>query len=246
VYTDDDAVPHPGWLAGLLEALGDPAVGASGGRILDHVDGELVRGRARRVGHVTWYGRIIWDHTLETDHTGPVDFVVGASLAVRRELARFDDALLHTYNGHAMGNDIDLCLGVWRAGKRVVYVPAAKVDHFTTSFRDPTLGSRVSGDGIVVSAANHTYVVLKDASLPRRVAVRLYGYVVGSATTPGPVRVLIEAARHPARARAMARRVGFAWRGRRAGARLDRAHRQGRPASADVGVPAEPAGRRSG
>jgi cellulose synthase/poly-beta-1,6-N-acetylglucosamine synthase-like glycosyltransferase len=245
VYTDDDAVPHPGWLAGLLRPFDDPSVGAVGGRIVDHVDGHAVTGRARRVGHVTWYGRIIWNHTLEAEYAGSVDFVVGASLAVRQPLARFDPRLLHTYNGHAMGNDIDLCLGVWRAGLRVVYRPDTKIDHFTTSFRDPELASRVSGEGVTVSAANHTYVVLKHSSLFRRFSLRVYGYLIGSATTPGPFRVVIEAFRRPGRARAMAGRVRFAWKGRRAAARLYRAERRGEPVTTVAPEPAA-AGRRSG
>jgi hypothetical protein len=215
--------------------MADPAVGAVGGRIVDHVDGRLVTGRARRVGHVTWYGRIIWAHTLETDYHGPVGFLAGANMSIRRELAAFDQRLQHTHNGHAMANDIDVCLGVWRAGRRVLYTPDSEVEHYTTSFRDAALGSRVTGEGVTVASANHTYAVLKHVGPFRRAAVRTYGYVIGSATTPGPVRALVELVRKPRRGVAMWRRIGPAWRGRRLASRMFRDERVGVPAVAAAG-----------
>ena len=226
-FIDDDALPMVGWLGNLLEPFADPRVGAVGGRIVDYVNGTRVTGRARKVGHVTWYGRIIWGHTLDTDHEGPVGFAAGANMAIRRDLVRFDPRLLHTFNGHAMANDSDACLGVWRAGYRVVYRPHAVVEHRATSFRDPKLGSRVTGDGVVVSAANHTYALLKHLPLHRRIALRVYGYVIGSATTPGPVRVMVELIRKPSLALPMARRVPPAWRGRLLAERMYREHRRG-------------------
>ncbi|MFN2543804.1 MAG: glycosyltransferase family 2 protein [Actinomycetota bacterium] len=229
-YMDDDAIPRPGWLAEVQQGFADATVGAIGGRIVDHVDGRLVTGRTERVGAITWYGRIIWAHTLETDYRGPVGFLAGANMTIRRELANFDRRLKHTHNGHAMANDIDVCLGVWRAGKRVLYTPASEVEHYTTSFRDPSLGSRVWGEGVTVAAANHTYAVLKHVSLPRRIALRVYAYLIGSSTTPGPVRAAAELARSPRWGLAMVRRIGPAWRGRRLAARMYREYRGGEPA----------------
>jgi glycosyltransferase involved in cell wall biosynthesis len=224
-YMDDDAIPRQGWLTAVQGAFTDARVGAVGGRIVDHVDGKLVTGRTDRVGAITWYGRIIWAHTLETDYRGPVGFLAGSNMTIRRELATFDRSLKHTHNGHAMANDIDVCLGVWRAGKRVLYDPGSEVEHYTTSFRDPSLGSRVRGEGVTVAAANHTYAVLKHVSLPRRIATRVYGYVIGSATTPGPVRALVELVRSPRRGLEMLRRIGPAWRGRALAEQMYREHR---------------------
>jgi hypothetical protein len=157
-----------------------------------------------------------------------VGFLAGSNMTIRRELANFDRRLKHTHNGHAMANDIDVCLGVWRAGKRVMYDPGSEVEHYTTSFRDPSLGSRVTGEGVTVAAANHTYAVLKHVSLPRRIATRIYGYLVGSSTTPGPVRALIELVRSPKRGLEMFRRIGPAWEGRRLAEQMYREHRGAR------------------
>lgn len=226
-YMDDDAIPRQGWLSEARAALEDPSVGGAGGRILDHVDGVPVRGRTRRPGRITWYGRIVWQHTLETDYRGPVQFLAGANMTIRRELARFDRRLRHTANGHAMANDIDLCLGVWRGGKRVLFSPRSQVEHYTTSFRDPRLGSRVTGEGVTVAAANHTYAVLKHVGPFRRAATRAFAYAIGSATTPGPVRAALELVRSPRRGVEMWRRIRPAWAGRRIAECMYREHRAG-------------------
>src|SRR5207244_7982789 len=153
-YLDDDAIPRPGWIAELGRGFLDPTVGAVGGRLVDHVDGVPRVGHTRRVGVITWYGRIIGRHHLSTAHYGDVDWLTGSNLAVRTRLVHHDERLLHTKNGLALANDLDTSLAVRRAGFRVLYSPWAEVEHHTTSFRDPRLGSRVAGPDVETSAAN--------------------------------------------------------------------------------------------
>jgi glycosyltransferase involved in cell wall biosynthesis len=237
-YLDDDAAPRPGWLEELRRAFLDPTVGAAGGRLVDHIDGREVTGTTRTVGKVTWYGRVVGRHDLASDHYGDVEFLAGANMAFRRPLARHDPTLVHASTGLALANEFDACLTVRRLGFRVLYTPWAVVDHETTSFRDPRLGSRVVGEDVVTSAANYTYALLKYLSLPRRLAFLAYAYAVGSSMLPGPARVLLEAVRSPYRAAAMAARIGPAWRGRRLGRRAYRAWRRtGEPAELTVAAP---------
>jgi hypothetical protein len=146
-------------------------------------------------------------------------------MAFRAELARHDEGLIHTSNGLALANDLDVCLSVRRAGRRVLYSPWARVDHFATSFRDPSLGTRVSGSDVATSAANHTYALLKYLSPARRAAFLGYAFVVGQASLPGPVRALAEVPQSPRRSRAMAGRIPLVWRGRLQGIRMWRAWR---------------------
>jgi glycosyltransferase involved in cell wall biosynthesis len=219
-YLDDDAVPRPGWLRELGLGFLDQSVGAVGGRIVDHVDGVEVRGRTKRLGILTGYGRVIGRHHLETDHYGDVDWLTGANVAVRTSLVHHDEGLALTAQGLALGNDLDTCLAVLRQGFRVLYTPWAVVEHHTTSYRDPVLGSRVEGEDVVASAANHTYIAFKHLPAAGRAAALAYGTVVGSSSLPGPVRALAELPRSPARARAMTRRIPAVWRGRRLGSRM--------------------------
>lgn len=222
-YLDDDAAPRPGWLAELRRAFLDPRVGAAGGRVLDHVDGVLRTGRrARRIGAITTCGRFIGHHDRDADRDAEVDWLTGANMAIRRHVAVHDERLRHTAGGIALANDVDVCLTVRRAGYRVLYTPWAVVDHHTTSYRDPVLGSRVAGEDVQTSAANNAYVARKHLRGLRLIAMHAYGYLVGTSSIPGPARALAEFARSPARARAMAGRIPHVWRGRREGARMAR------------------------
>jgi glycosyltransferase involved in cell wall biosynthesis len=232
-FLDDDAVPRPGWLEEIRRGFGDATVGGVGGRFVDHVDGRERTGRTRRVGRVTWYGRVIGRHDRDTDYHGDVEILPGANMAFRRPLIHFDGRLLHTANGLALANELDACLTVCRLGHRLVFTPEAVVDHYTTSYRDPRLGSRVAGEDVITSAANYTYALLKYLPAPRRAAFLLYGYLLGSSMLPGPGRALAELPASPRRAWAMAQRVGPTWRGRAAGIAMYRAwRREGRPFTA--------------
>ena len=232
-FLDDDAVPRAGWLAELRAGFDDPAVGGVGGRFVDHVDGRERRGRTRRVGRITWYGRVIGHHDMDTDYVGDVEVLPGANMSFRRELIHHDERLLHTSNGLALANELDACLTVCRLGHRLLYRPSAVVDHYTTSYRDPKLGSRVAGADVFTSAANYTYALLKYLPWHRRIVFLAYAYLVGSSMLPGPGRVLAQLTAGPRRAWAMAGRVPVTWRGRLAGLAMFRAwRREGRPFTA--------------
>ena len=208
-------------------------VGGVGGRFVDHVDGRERTGRTRRVGRITWYGRVIGRHDRDTEYHGDVEVLPGANMAFRRPLVHMDGRLLHTANGLALANELDACLTVRRLGHRLVFTPEAVVDHYTTSYRDPRLGSRVAGDDIGTSAANYTYTLLKYLPAPRRPAFLLYAFLLGSSMLPGPGRALAELAASPRRAWAMAQRIGPTWRGRATGISMYRAwRREGRPFTA--------------
>ena len=226
-FLDDDAVPRDGWLAELLRGFLDPTVGGVGGRFVDHVDGREVGGWTRRVGRITWYGRVIGRHDRDTDYHGDVEVLPGANMAFRRELIRHDARLIHTSRGLALANELDACLDVRRRGHRLLYTPRAVVDHYTTSFRDPVLGSRVAGSDVYTSAANYTYALLKYLPPPRQVAFLAYAYLGGSSMLPGPLRALAELPFSPRRAWTMARRIPPTWRGRAAGIGMYRVWRAG-------------------
>src|SRR5207247_1516084 len=182
-------------------------VGAVGGRLVDHVDGAPRTGRVHVPGRVRWYGRIVWGHDRQSDHYGDVDWLTGSNLAIRRHLVLHDERLLHQSGGLVMANDLDTCLHVRRLGFRALYSPWAIVEHYTTSFRDPVLGSRVPDHDVVTATANHTYALLKHLRGIRRPFVSAWNYLVGSMSTAGPVRAAIEVPRNPRRAAAMFRRV---------------------------------------
>ncbi|MHB8512479.1 MAG: glycosyltransferase [Actinomycetota bacterium] len=223
-FIDDDAIPRKGWLDELRRAFLDPTVGAAGGPIADHAGDTLLAKRARRVGRVTWYGRIIYAHRDQQSYYGDVDWLTGSNMAIRSNLCVHDSRLHHSANGLALGNDLDVTLMVKRAGMRVLYSPGAIVDHYTTSYRDPILGSRTDGDDVVAAAANLTYITLKFLPRSMHPIALAYGYLFGSASVPGPLRVLVELPLDQKRAAAMAHRVRATWRGRKLGTQMWHEH----------------------
>ena len=139
MLNNDTEVISPDWLERLVGPLTNPAVGAVGAKLL-YPDGTIQHaGVAFREyygpGHI---GQFLWG---ESDHyfnmlsmTQDLHAVTGACLATRRDLydqlgGLDEDAFAVDYN------DIDYCLRLWDAGKRVVYEPRARLVHYESVSR---------------------------------------------------------------------------------------------------------------
>ncbi|MBD5655135.1 MAG: glycosyltransferase family 2 protein [Candidatus Eremiobacteraeota bacterium] len=135
--TDDDAAPHPDWLArSERHFIADSGVGGVGGR--DFVDGcffvnEVAAGD---VGRLQWFGRTIGNHHRGAGHPGTVDFLKGVNMAFRTEAIRslrFDERLRG--NGAQVHNELGFSLAIRRRGWKLVYDPRVAVDHFPATRR---------------------------------------------------------------------------------------------------------------
>ena len=125
---NNDTIPQPGWLAALVETMGDPTVGIAGSRLL------YPTGLVQHAG-IVWNARRHLDHV----HRGapgdapavlvPRDFaaVTGACLIIRREVFFAIGAFDRAY--HMYVEDVDLCFRAWEAGLRVTYCPSSVVIH---------------------------------------------------------------------------------------------------------------------
>lgn len=129
VALNPDTEVEPGWLAGLLRPFDDPSVGVVGckvfypdSRVLQHAGG-LIRSN----GLTEHRGRGEPD-VGQYDRVEDVDYVTGASLAVRRELVDrlgwFSTAYHPVYF-----EETEMCARVRASGHRVVYTPHAAVFH---------------------------------------------------------------------------------------------------------------------
>ena len=133
-----DLVVHPGTVAALADALDEPAVGAAGPRI-DRPDGtRYPSARAfpsiiDAAGH-GFIGLISAENPFsrrylrpEAEASGPVDWISGACMAVRRDafdaVGGFDESFF------MFMEDVDLCWRLGRAGWHVTYEPGARVTH---------------------------------------------------------------------------------------------------------------------
>lgn len=117
-FTDDDCLPHPGWLSAMLVAL------ESGAPVVQ--------------GHVEppaddWATAGPWDHTIFVRRPSP--FFETANVGYDRD--RFlavggfadGDPLLTPEQGRGFGEDADLAWRVLRQGGERAFAPDARVDH---------------------------------------------------------------------------------------------------------------------
>ena len=127
LFLNNDAVATSGWLTAMLSSLNQPTIGIVGARLLyanntiQHAGIEFING--------------VPDHphrhapanAPEVCQLRELDMVTGACFMIHRDLflqlAGFDE----TYQNGV--EDIDLCLRVRSAGRKVVYEPKAVVYH---------------------------------------------------------------------------------------------------------------------
>lgn len=139
LLNDDIKAPEPGWLTPMLEHLGDPDVGLVGAS-LSYPDGTLQH-----------HGMVIDDAFPLHAYVGmrPGDLpqpaqaahevaAVTAACAVGRrsqllEIGGFWEALPESFN------DTDLCLKLQRSGRRVILEPRARLIHFESASRLPSI-----------------------------------------------------------------------------------------------------------
>lgn len=127
---NNDTEPHRGWLRALVETIErDPSIGMIGARLL-YPDGTV-----QHAG-MTFSERLHTYHVFRGapgDHPPvlePRDYpaVTGACVMLPRllwqELGGLDESYRHYVE------DVDLCMRVWEAGRRVHYCPESVVTHF--------------------------------------------------------------------------------------------------------------------
>jgi GT2 family glycosyltransferase len=125
-----DVVLSPGCLAAVVTALaGDPSIGVAGcklwypgDRLLQHAGGYVAHPQAFP-GHFGIGERDEGQHDAPRD----VDYVIGAAVAVRRELVERIGPLDEGY--FLYFEDADFCARARRAGFRVTYLPQATAAH---------------------------------------------------------------------------------------------------------------------
>ena len=189
--TDDDAAPHPDWLARMLAAYeADPRVAAVGGRDSLYIDGRPWGGAAERVvGVVSRLGLVTGNHHAGVGAARDVDVLKGANLSVRGDLLRelrIDERLRGVGTEHHW--ELALCLSLRRRGLRVVYDPSIVVDHHPQPRIDDS--RQFSALELRDSTHNKTLAVLEHLSPPRQALYLAWAAAVGTGTDPGLAQML--------------------------------------------------------
>jgi GT2 family glycosyltransferase len=188
--TDDDARPHPGWIAGLLAQFARASdVGGVGGRDWQPYE----RGDASRVGIVQWFGRVIGNHHLGAGPVRAVDVLKGVNCSFRAPLLRavgFDARLRG--EGAQLHWELALCLPLRRAGWRLVYDPAIAVDHDVAPRHDAdNLHRGIFAEAPLRDAVhNETIALLEGRGVAGRALYFAWALLVGTGEAPGLAQVV--------------------------------------------------------
>lgn len=128
-FIDDDAYAHPRWAEEIIRPYVDAGVGAVGGRALNGIPGEEREGRDE-VGRLTRDGFINGFFAVNTGGIVDVDHIIGCNMSFRREVLTSLGGFHEFYPGFCSTyEEVDLCLRVKKKGYRVLFNPAAAVDH---------------------------------------------------------------------------------------------------------------------
>ena len=128
-FLDDDAYAHPAWVKNILSAYSDPCIGAVGGRALNNQPGEAVRG-LDEIGRLKPNGFLTGNFGADPGRVIEVDHIIGCNMSFRRELLARLGGFREDFPGiSGLCEDTDICLRAKALGCRIVFQPAARVDH---------------------------------------------------------------------------------------------------------------------
>lgn len=128
VFLDDDAYAHPGFLQELLAPYEDAAVGAVGGRALNNQPNEAFTG-VDAIGQLRSDGYLTGNFAADAGRVIDVDHIIGCSMSFRRKLLMELGGLREDYPGTEVREETDVSLRIRRLGYRILFNPAAVVDH---------------------------------------------------------------------------------------------------------------------
>ena len=184
VFTDDDVVVAPTWLAAIRESFESGDVALAGGPVAPQWERPAPRWLRRAVAE----NNRLWAPLALIDY-GPTvcplgeRTLLGANMAIRRDVMRqvggFSTALGKLRGTLRSGEDDDLCRRVQAAGFSAVYVPRALVHHSVPGHR-----MRLRYYLAWFYWSGVTLAVLDNAArTPSRKVLGLPGYLVRRAAT---------------------------------------------------------------
>lgn len=181
--TDDDAAPRPCWLK-CIEShfIEDDAVGGVGGRDWLYIGGtDLEEGSSAVVGRVQWFGRVVGRHNLGFGQSREVEVLKGANMSYRKraiDSLRFDTRLLGS--GAQVHNDLAFSLSVKRLGWKLIYDPAADIDHYQSKRFDEDQRDQFNKVAFFNAVHNETLALLDYLPPWRRIVFLLWALLVGT------------------------------------------------------------------
>jgi glycosyltransferase involved in cell wall biosynthesis len=190
--TDDDAAPHPDWLA-RIEAhfLSDTQVGGVGGRDWVYHGTQLEDGASEAVGRVQWFGRVIGNHHLGVGEPREVDVLKGVNMSYRRTAIadiHFDERMRGT--GAQPHYEIAFGLALRQSGCKLIYDPMVAVDHYPAQRFDEDQRNKFNDIAFINLVHNETLALLEYLPSTRRTVFLMWAILIGTREAPGLVQLL--------------------------------------------------------
>ena len=183
-FTDDDAQPRTDWMKRMLAHYDrDPALGGVGGRDLLWRDGEFMDGKAKRVGYIDIFGRLIGDTYLAFPGVQEVEALKGVNMSFRRRYVRFDHNLLGTPT--IWPSDTSITLAAKQLGAKLICDPELLVEHYEYPRGKGDERKVMNLESYLKKSHNITYLMLKYLPWYRWPIFLAYAFLIGQQNTPG-------------------------------------------------------------
>ncbi len=191
-FTDDDAAPHPDWLARIeSHYLADERVGGVGGRDWVYHGTDLEDGNSGTVGQVSWFGRVIGNHHIGTGEAREVDVLKGVNMSFRRAAIQgwhFDERMKGT--GAQVHFELAFSLKLKRAGWKLIYDPQVAVNHYPAKRFDEDRRNSFNQIAFANAVHNETVALLEYFSPLQKIAFLFWAVTIGSREAMGFIQWL--------------------------------------------------------
>jgi cellulose synthase/poly-beta-1,6-N-acetylglucosamine synthase-like glycosyltransferase len=214
-FTDDDAAPHPDWLAKIEDyylADQDKKIGGVGGRDWMYYGSKLAEGSRSVVGKLAWFGRLTGNHHLGIGSGREVDVLKGVNMTFRREAIadlRFDQRMRGS--GAQVHFEMVFCFALKQRGWKLIYDPQIAVDHFLGQRFDEDQRNTFNAQAAMNITHNETVAMLGYLPPLRRFIFLVWAIAIGARESRG----LLQWFRFlPKEGALSGRRLWAGWRGR--------------------------------
>ncbi|MGB6300195.1 MAG: glycosyltransferase [Rivularia sp. (in: cyanobacteria)] len=191
-FTDDDAAPHPDWLARIeSHYLADERVGGVGGRDWVYHGSDLEDGNSGTVGQVSWFGRVIGNHHIGSGEAREVDVLKGVNMSFRRAAIQgwhFDERMKGT--GAQVHFELAFSLKLKRAGWKLIYDPKVAVNHYPAKRFDEDRRNSFNQIAFANAVHNETVALLEYFSPLQKFAFLFWAIAIGTREAMGFIQWL--------------------------------------------------------
>jgi glycosyltransferase involved in cell wall biosynthesis len=191
-FTDDDAAPHPDWLARIeSHYLADERVGGVGGRDWVYHGSDLEDGNSGTVGQVSWFGRVIGNHHIGSGEAREVDVLKGVNMSFRRAAIQgwhFDERMKGT--GAQVHFELAFSLKLKRAGWKLIYDPQVAVNHYPAKRFDEDRRNSFNQIAFANAVHNETVALLEYFSPLQKLAFLFWAIAIGTREAMGVIQWL--------------------------------------------------------